>query len=166
MKELIGCGLVYVAFILIRFISPHSIKINGRLIMILGLCLFIGGLILVFPSDLRIGLIISGCFLWFYYHSLGDRYTHDIFASFYGSPFFANPIARTLGFVLLLTGEILLFFKSLLYGFISLVGVFLAIQILELLRRIEWKLIKKQIGKDFDCKIPNGKQPTKEKSGN
>jgi len=155
MKELIGCFLVSVAFILVRFVSPHLVKMNGRLSMISGLVLLIGGLILVFLSDIRVGFISLGCFLWFYYHSLGDFYTRDIFARFYGSPLFANQIARTLGFVLLLIGQILLFFKSLLYGFISLFGVFLAVQILEILRRIEWKLIKKQISKDLVYKIPD-----------
>ncbi|MCX5632317.1 MAG: hypothetical protein NTW93_01355 [Phycisphaerae bacterium] len=144
---IIGCGLVCVAFILMRFVAPHQTKINHRFVMVLWLGFLIGGLILAFLSDIGLCFIAFGSFLWLYYPSFGERYIRDISARFYGVPIFANQIAQNLGFVLLLTGLILLFLHSVLYGFISIVVVFVVVQVLGYLRRVESKLIEKEVSK-------------------
>ena len=152
---IIGCGLVCVAFIVMRFVSPHQTKINHHFVMVLWLGSLIGGLILAFLSNIRLAFIAFGSFLWLYYPSFGERYIRDNWARFYGVPIFANQIAQNLGFVLLLTGQILLFFNSVLYGFISIVAVFVAVQVLEYLRRVESKLIEKEVSKDSDYQTPD-----------
>jgi len=58
--------------------------------------------------------------------------------------------------VLLLTGLILLFFHSVLYGFISIVAVFVAVQVLEYFRRVESKLIEKEVSKDSELSTRGG----------
>jgi len=153
---IIGCGLVCVAFILMRFVAPHQTKINHRFVMVLWLLFLIAGLISAFLSDIRLCFIAFGSFLWLYYPSFGERYIRDISARFYGVPIFANQIAENLGFVLLLTGLILLFFHSVLYGFISIVAVFVAVQVLEYFRRVESKLIEKEVSKDSELSTRGG----------
>ena len=124
--------------------------------MVLWLFFLIGGLILAFLSDIRLCFIAFGSFLWLYYPSFGERSIRDMFARFYGVPIFANQVAQNLGFVLLLTGLILLFFNSVLYGFISIVAVFLAVQVLKYLQRVESKLIEKEVSKDSKLSTRGG----------
>jgi len=124
--------------------------------MVLWLLFLIAGLISAFLSDIRLCFIAFGSFLWLYYPSFGERYIRDISARFYGVPIFANQIAENLGFVLLLTGLILLFFHSVLYGFISIVAVFVAVQVLEYFRRVESKLIEKEVSKDSELSTRGG----------
>lgn len=153
---IIGCGLVCVAFILMRFVSPHQTKINHRFVTVLWLGFLLSGLILAFLSDIRICFIAFGSFLWLYYPSFGERYMRDLSARFYGVPIFANQIAENLGFVLLLIGLILLFFNSVLYGFISTVAIFVAVQVLKYLQRVESKLIEKEVSKDSELSTRGG----------
>ena len=143
---IIGCGLVGLAFLVMRFVSPH--QINSRFITLLWSLFLIVGLIFSFLSGLGFGFVTIGCFFWLYYPSFGERNEgRDIYARFYGVPIFANHIAESLGFILLLMGIILLFFKSLLYGLLSIVAIFVVVQVLEYLKRLESKLIEKDIKK-------------------
>src|SRR3989339_1886294 len=131
MLWVIGCILVCISFILMRFIAPHQIKINHRVITFFWFSFLTIGLLIAFLSGISFGFMAFGCFLWLYYPSFGESYVREINARFYGVPIFANQIAQNIGFILLLFGLILLFLKSWLYGIIGLGVIFLVIQLLK-----------------------------------
>lgn len=164
MKEFVGCGLVCIAFVLLRFVQPHPTKIHDHLSptlrQLLYYCemvsywgLLIAGLILSFLSDMKLGLITLGCFLWIYKNSLIHSGPSCIapnweFAALYGIPLLANQIAGVVGLISLLLGQILLFIASPKWGFISVGLIFLIVQSVNQLTRIEWKLISKNVSED------------------
>jgi len=92
--------------------------------------------------------------VWIYKNSFIDFNIGYSSASFYGMPILTNRIAGLVGLISLVLGQILLFVTSLKYGFISIGVVFLAVQAVKYLTRIEWKLIGKQVRKDPDFKPP------------
>lgn len=165
MKEFMGCGFVCIAFVLLRFVYPHPLEIYNRLgstlrrllidcQLILYWGLLIAGLVLSFLSDTKVGLITFGCFVWIYKNSFIDFNIGYSSVPFYGMPILTNRIAGLVGLISLVLGQILLFITSLKYGFISIGVVFLAVQAVKYLTRIEWKLIGKQVRKNPDYKPP------------
>lgn len=162
MTAFIGCCLVAIAFVLLRFVLPHPMEIcrnNTTLRHVLYYSqevvswgLLIVGLILSFLSDIKIGLVILGCFLWVYKNSFIMPVVGDILSPFLGIPFLANPVAGLLGFILLVLGLVLIFIASLKCGFIAIGMVCLIVLIVRFLRRIEYKFIRKRVRKDPDYK--------------
>ena len=86
----------------------------------------------------------------------GERCVRDISARFYGVPIFANQTAENIGFILLLIGLVLMFFNSVLYGFISIIAVFVVVQIFKYLERVETKFIEKEVSKDTELSARSG----------
>lgn len=148
----IGCGLVLIAFVLLRFFftCPKSMwnRLNPTLqdlffysqhIVYWGL--LIAGLVLCFLSGMKIGLLSLGCFLVLYYKSIDNLVIGRRI------PFLHNLLAGLIGIISLLLGLILLFITSLKYGFIALGTVLLSVQVVKLLMCLERNLIEKQVHK-------------------
>jgi hypothetical protein len=166
MNECIGCGLVSIAFVLLRYIMPHF-EINTSIMRrvfyhcgrMLSFGFLIAGLVLSFLSDVGIGVTLLGFFLWIYKNSFvglpsGFRFVDShagwMYARLYGIPILANRFAGIVGFVLYLLGLILMFTASLLRGSVVIVVTFLAVQVVVLLNRLEWKYVTAQVRKDYD----------------
>jgi len=114
------------------------------------------GLTLSFLSDVRIGVTLLGSFLWIYKNSFGllstgfwlaDSSMASTHAGLYGVPIFANRIAGAAGFILYVVGLTLLFITSVWHGLTALAASFMAIQVVKLLNRVEWKYIGIQVEK-------------------
>ena len=116
MKGFIGCGLVCIAFVLLRFfftcpkdiwnrLSPTSQTIFFYSQQILYWGLLIVGLVLSFLSDIKIGFITFGCFLVLYYKSI------DYLVSGKGIQLLHNLLAGLAGIISLLLGLMLINFN-------------------------------------------------------
>ena len=143
-----GCILVFIAFILLRFfftcpksiwnrLNPTSQSIFFYFQQMLYWGLLIAGLILCFVSDIKIGLLTLGCFLCFYMTSLAVFSTKGI-------PLLHNELAGLVGIISLILGFVLSFITSLKYGFIAIGSVLLTFLIARWLMRIEIAVMKKK----------------------
>lgn len=165
MSNLIGCGFVVIAFVIMRYIRPHLHLRNMFLLhllhttmTILDFGFLITGLALSFLSDVKIGFTLLGSFLWIYKNSFTPRRTGfriadssmaSTHAALYGLPIFANRIAGAAGFILYVLGLTLIFISSVWHGLTALAAVFLAAQVVQLLNRVEWNYIEIQVSKDY-----------------
>lgn len=166
MRNLIGCGFVVIAFVMMRYIVPH-LHVGGWTLRhvlcdamtILHLGFLVTGLALSFLSDVKIGVTLLGSFLWIYKNSFTPRRTGfriadssmaSTHAALYGLPIFANRISGAAGFILYVLGLTLLFISSVWHGLTALAAVFVAAQVVKLLNRVEWEYIEIQVSKDYD----------------
>lgn len=147
-----GVFLVSIAFILLRFFFNCPTKLWNRLTLtgrnilfyfqqIMYWGLLIVGVLLVFFSSTKIGLITLGCFLLLYNISIssspvsvGKRI-----------PILGNSISKLIGIIMLVIGLILSFSTSLEYSFISLGSALFSFVILRILILIEIIFEKKRL---------------------
>lgn len=142
MTTIIGCSLVWLAFVLIRFlfIYPRWLcsklgRVFGNLLIHFQHILYYGtlvtGLILCFYSGIVIGLIALGWFLCAYSMSVAKFPMNSI-------PLLFNPIAVFVGLTSLILGLVLAFAMSMDYGLGSTTIVlsnFLSVRILMFIER-------------------------------
>ncbi len=146
-----GPGLVFMAFVLLRFFFTCPKNIWGRLgptsqslffyfQQIIYWGFLITGLILCFLSAIKIGFVTLGCFLFFYNMSFG-------FPAFPGKqiPLLRNYLVGLVGIISLILGLILSFITSLKYGFVSVGAILLSFLIVKCLMRVEIELMKKHL---------------------
>lgn len=147
-----GVFLVSIAFILLRFFFNCPSKLWNRLTLtgrnilyyfqqIMYWGLLIVGVLLVFFSSTKIGLITLGCFLLFYNISISSL------AVSVGKriPILGNSISKLIGVIILAIGLILSFSTSSEYGFISSGSVLFGFIILRILIVIENIFEKKHL---------------------
>lgn len=147
-----GVFLVSIAFILLRFFFNCPTKLWNRLTLtgrnilfyfqqIMYWGLLIVGVLLVFFSSTKIGLITLGCFLLLYNISISSSPV-SVGKSI---PILGNSISKLIGVIILVIGLILSFSTSLEYGFISLGSALFSFVILRILILIEIIFEKKRL---------------------
>ena len=144
---MIGIFLVLIAFILLRFFCIYPNRVWDRLTIILfysQLIIYFGllivGLLLCFLSDVKIGLITLGYFLFIYNVSVASP-TASMEKRI---PILGNSLTKLMGLILLIIGLILSFSTSLKNGFIYLGGILVSILILRVLVFLETERIYKK----------------------
>lgn len=153
-----GCGLVFMAFVLLRFFFTCPKNIWNRLSPTLQTLFFyfqqilywgslITGLILCFLAATKIGFLTLGCFLFFYNMSFAFPISPGK-----QIPLLRNFLVGLIGIISLVLGLILSFTTSLKYGFVSIGAVLLTFLIVKCLMRVEIKLTEKYLIKYHNYK--------------
>ncbi len=141
MKGFIGCILVFIAFVLLRFFFTCPKSLWHRLSPILRNLFFyfqhilywgllITGLVLCFLSNIKVGFLTLGCFLCFYMMSCAVFSLNRI-------PLLYNELAGLLGIISLILGLTLSFITSIRYGSIAIGIILLIFLVARCLMRIE-----------------------------
>lgn len=141
MKGFIGCILVFIAFVLLRFfftcpkslwhrLSPILQNLFFYFQQILYWGLLITGLVLCFLSNIKVGFLTFGCFLCFYMMSSAVFSLNRI-------PLLYNELAGLLGIISLILGLTLSFITSMQYGFIAIGSILLIFLVARCIMRIE-----------------------------
>ncbi len=141
MKGFIGCILVFIAFVLLRFfftcpkslwhrLSPTLQNLVFYFQQIVYWGLLITGLVLCFLSNIKVGFLTLGCFLCFYMMSFAVLSLNRI-------PLLYNELAGLLGIISFIVGLTLSFITSIKYGFIAIGSILLIFLVARCLMHIE-----------------------------